>query len=143
MKKQLFYSALTALTLLLTACSGDDNNSTNDSGNQYSTKIVGKWVIYKAVYDGSDPITYEINGECGREILEFSDNKTVSETLYVDFDCSNGVGNEYDWWVVKGGQYVIGYQNSDAGKVITISGNELTVDAQEDWGYIKYYKKVK
>ncbi|MNK07662.1 hypothetical protein D3C87_255780 [compost metagenome] len=143
MKRHLFYSVAIACVLSLTSCSGDDNSSTNGNNNTNNSELIGKWIIYKANYEGSaEPVIYEINGNCGREVLEFSTNKTVVETLYIDSDCNNGTGTEWDWWNMDNSKFGIGYSNSDVSKVITISGNELTLDDWEEWGYKKHYKKV-
>lgn len=133
-----FVTILTALFLI--SCSGgDDSPSTSENGNE----LLGKWVIYKALYDGdTEPIIYEINGDCGREVLEFFENKTVSEFLYVDLDCNNGVGSEWEWWSIGNSKFRMGYSDSDTFKELTFSGNELIFDGSEEWGVIKYYKKV-
>lgn len=142
MIKKMFFATAITLMLLTSGCSGDDNSTDTTNTTDTTAQLVGKWVIYKAKYSGSDPVTYTINGECGREVLEFTVDKTVQENLYQTSDCTNGAGTEWQWWTVSSGKYGMGYSNSDADKLIAINGNELTVDAQENWGYIKYYKKV-
>lgn len=135
-KRILFLSTVIALA----SCSGSDDNS--NSTNLPTSSIVGKWVITKAIHDNSsDTIYYSHNGNCGKEVLEFHPNKTVEETIYVDSNCQNGVGSEFDWWV-NGNGFMIGYQNSDATKNLTIQNNTLFLNGWEEWGYKKYYTKV-
>jgi hypothetical protein len=73
MKRQLFYSAAMALTLLLTACSGDDSNPSVDSGtdpdttNQTPTYALGDTgpgggVIFYMAADGHG---YEVGANLG------------------------------------------------------------------------------
>lgn len=141
MRKSVFYFA-TFFTLILSGCSGDDNSS-SDNNNPNTSQILGKWIIYKAIYEGNtQPVLYEINGSCGREVLEFFDNKTVNEDLYIDSNCTNGVGSEWDWWSLGNSRFAMGYTDSDTFKELTISENELIFDGTEEWGVKKYYKKV-
>lgn len=127
--------------LALAACSGSDD-SAPAANNPDVSQLLGKWVITKAVYEGNaDTTYYQHSGSCGREVLEFHSNKTVEETLYVDSNCQNGAGTEFDWWT-SGSGFKMGYENSDAAKFLSISGSELSLDGWEEWGYKKYYLKV-
>ena len=142
MKKQLLSFVAILTTLFLISCSGGDD-SQSPSENENSNQLLGKWVIYKALYEGdAQPIIYEVNGNCGREVLEFFQNNTVTEDLYLDLNCSNGSGTEWDWWSTGNSKFRMGYSNSDTFKELTVSGNELIFDGWEDWGVKKYYKKV-
>jgi hypothetical protein len=140
MTKQLFRSALLAVTLFLTACSGGDDAPTQVQ-NVDTSQLLGKWVIYRAEYGDSEPILYDINGECGREVLEFYTNGDVLENHFVDEDCMFGVGGTFSWWVLNDGRIAFGAQNSYH-HIITIAGNELVLDGSEEAGYIKYYKRA-
>ena len=141
MKKHLFYSAALAITLFFTACSGDDNDKTIADNPISNTQVVGKWLIYKAVYKNPNKtISYSFNGECAREVLEFTDDKEVSETFYIDDNCKNGGTTYYTWWA-SGDTYQIGNINSFH-HTVTVTDNELIVDASEEADYIKYYKKA-
>lgn len=101
-------------------------------------EITGLWLLYKSDYEG-DITNYEINGTCAKETLEFHSNHTIEEWIYVDEDCINGVGGgvEEIWSLNGNGTY-----NIDTGKTVTISGNQMVVDADAVWGYKKYYTKA-
>ncbi|AXG73839.1 hypothetical protein DVK85_06140 [Flavobacterium arcticum] len=126
--------------LFLTACSGGDD-SPAPVQNTDTTQLLGKWKIYKAEYENSEPVLYESNGACGREILEFQNDGEVSETLYIDDDCQFGGSGSYSWWVLENGAVAMGAQNSYH-HIITVNGNELMVDATQEAGYKKYYNKL-
>lgn len=111
MRKQLFKSAIVAVTLLLTACSGGDDSPVQGQTVDTS-QLLGKWKIYKAVYgEGTEPLLYDTNG-CGKEILDFTNGGEVTETLYVDANCMFGGAGTYSWWVLSGDQIAFGAQNS-------------------------------
>jgi len=133
----------TAMCLLFLSCSGSDDSDSNNGGTDNVSQITGTWVIYKALYQGdAQPTDYDYSGTCGHEVLEFHANKTVSETIYVDSNCQNGAGTEWDWRAAGNSSFIIGYENSETGRTITVSGNEAVMNEMEDWGYIKYYRKV-
>lgn len=137
MKKQLFRSAIIAVALILTACSGGDDSPVQQQ-NVDTSQLLGKWKIYKAVYgEGTEPLLYDTNG-CGKEILEFTNDGEVTETTYVDANCMFGGAGTYSWWVLNNGQVAFGAQNSYH-HIVTVSGNELVLDAREEADYIKYY----
>jgi hypothetical protein len=133
------YTSLAAITLFLTACSGDDD-STTPVQNVDTSQLLGKWIIYKAVYSDGEPTLYESNGTCGREVLEFTNIGEVSETLYADEDCNFGATGTYSWWV-QGGKIAFGAQNSYH-HTVTVDGNNLVLDATDEADYIKYYHKA-
>ena len=139
MKKRLLFSGLTAITMFLSSCSGDDSSAS--SQNTDTAQLLGKWVIDKAVYGNTDPIEYESNGDCGKEVLEFYSDGEVTETIYVDGDCNNGGSGTYSWWVLPNGKIAYGAQNSYH-HTITMNGNNLVLDATEEADYIKYYHKA-
>lgn len=139
MKKRLLFSGLTAITLFFNSCSGDD--STESIQNTDTTQLLGKWVIDKAVYGDSEPILYESDGDCGKEVLEFYNDGEASETIYVDANCMNGGSGSYAWWVLGNGKIAFGAQNSYH-HMVTMNGNNLVLDAREEADYIKYYHKV-
>ncbi|PZO31437.1 MAG: hypothetical protein DCE86_08930 [Flavobacteriaceae bacterium] len=141
MRKRLMYSSLAAITLCLTACSGGDD-SVIPVENLDSSRLLGKWVIEKAIYDSNaDTLYYESNGSCGREVLEFYDDKEVSETFYVDEDCTFGGSGSYSWWSLSGGKFALGNENSFH-HIITVTDNKLYLDGWEEGGFRKYYHKV-
>lgn len=140
MKKLFLFSVM---SLLVLSCSGNDDSDSNGGGADNASHITGTWVIYKAIYDGqTQPINYEYIGICGREVLQFHTDKTVSETIYTNSNCENGASTEWDWWAISNSSFRIGYENSEAGRTITVSGDEAIIDSMEEWGYKKYYKKV-
>jgi hypothetical protein len=140
MKKQLFRSAIIAMALILTACSGGDDSPVQQQ-NVDTSQLLSKWKIYKAVYGaGTEPLLYDTNG-CGKEILEFTNDGEVTETTYVDANCMFGGAGTYSWWVLNNGQVAFGAQNSYH-HIVTVSGNELVLDAREEADYIKYYIRV-
>ena len=137
MIKKLFYLTI---TFALASCSGSDDNS--NIVNPRNPSIVGKWIITKAIYKNSTDTTYYSHSEgCGKEVLEFNSNNTVGETVYVDSDCQNGVGSEFDWWT-SGNSFKVGYQNSDTTKTMFITNGILYFDGWEDWSVRKYYTKI-
>jgi len=140
MKKYLFVPLILTGTVLMSCSSNDDSSPTGANAN--SDLLIGKWVIKKAIYEGATDTTYyEYNLSCGREVLEFNSNRTVEETIYIDSDCQNGAGTEFQWWT-NGSGFRMGYQDSDATMSLSISGSELYMDGLEEWGYRKYYQKV-
>ena len=137
--RKLIYSALTALTLFLVACSGGDD-SPAPVQNIDTSQLLGKWKIYKAVYgEGTEPLLYDTSG-CGKEILEFTNDGDVTETIYIDEDCNFGGRGSYSWWVQDGG-ILFGAHNSYY-HIVTINGDELVLDATQEADYIKYYKRT-
>lgn len=135
-KRVLFLSSV----IVLSSCSGSDDNS--HSTNPPTSSLIGRWVITKAIHDTStDTIYYSHDGNCGKEVLEFHSDRTVEETIYVDSNCQNGVGSEFDWWT-SGNGFKMGYQNSDTSKLLKIANGQLYFDGWEDWGVRKYYVKV-
>lgn len=139
MRKRLMYSSLAVITLFLTACSGGDD-STTPVQDVDTSELIGKWVIYKAVYSDDEPILYESNGTCGREVLEFTSNGEVTDTHYVDEECNNGVTGTFNWWT-QNNTILFGAQNSYH-HTVTVDGNNLILDAREEADYIKYYHKA-
>ncbi|QEE50699.1 hypothetical protein FUA48_14265 [Flavobacterium alkalisoli] len=138
--RKLIALAFTAIIVCFTACSGNDD-SPNSAQNTDTSQLLGKWVIYKGIYgEGTQPILYESNGECGRQILEFNGNGEVTETLYSDNDCNIGVAGTYFWWILDDGNIAFGAPNSYH-HIITISNGELILDASEEADYIKYYHR--
>lgn len=138
MKKLFLFSVM---SIFLLSCSGNDDSDSNNGGND--SQITGTWVLYKAFYEGDlQPTDYEYNGSCGREVLEFHADKTVSETIYLNSNCQNGAGTDWDWWATGNGSFRIGYEGSDSGRTITVSGNEAVMNEMDEWGYVKYYKKA-
>ena len=138
--KRILFTFLIISSLI--SCSNNDDNN-NQITNPTSAQITGKWVIEKAIYDSStDTIYYDINGDCGREVLEFLSNKEVTEFYYLDENCSNGAGTGFDWWNVNASHFRMGYTNSDTFKDLYVNGNKLYFDGWNDWGVRKYYKKV-
>jgi hypothetical protein len=133
---------LIACVLSSAACSSDDSrNIANAEAPFNSSNVVGRWLIYKADYINSNTTTlYTFNGVCAKEVLEFTDNKEVSETFYIDDECSSGGTTYYSWWE-SGDKYQIGNLNSFH-HTMTVTDNELIVDASEEGDYIKYYKKA-
>ncbi|WP_157499530.1 lipocalin family protein [Flavobacterium beibuense] len=101
---------------------------------------MGKWKIYKAVYgQGTEPLFYDISG-CGKEVLEFTNDGEVTETVYSDDDCYFGGTGTYSWWV-EGNEIHYGAQNIYY-HIVTVDGNELVLDATAEADYIKYYKRA-
>lgn len=140
MKKLFLFSVM---SVLLASCSGNDDSDSSNSGTDNVSQITGTWVLYRALYVGDlQPTDYEYNGSCGREVLEFHADKTVSETIYVSSNCQNGAGTDWDWWGTGNATFRIGYEGSDSGRTITVSGNEAVMNEMDEWGYIKYYKKA-
>lgn len=141
MSKHLFRSAILAVILFLTACSGGDD-APAPVQNTSTSQLLGKWIIYKAIHgEGTEPILYESNGTCGREILEFKSNGEVTETHYVDEDCMFGGAGTYSWWILDNGTIAFGAINSYH-HTVTVSGDELVLDARQEVDYIKYYHKA-
>lgn len=140
MVKQLFRSAMLAAFLIMSSCSGGDDAQQVQTQNADISQLIGKWIIYRAEYGDSEPLLYESDGTCGREILEFSSDGEVKESLYIDEDCYNGGIGYYTWWILNG-QIVLGAQNSYHHNV-SITGSQLIVDATEEAGHKKYYNKV-
>ncbi|OYQ46078.1 hypothetical protein CHU92_01670 [Flavobacterium cyanobacteriorum] len=137
MKKKLLGSVLLAVTFLLTACSnGDDAPAPVD--NVDTSQVLGKWIIYKAIYGDAEPELYDSNGTCGREVLEFQSDGEVVDTHYVDEDCMFGGAGTYSWWVLNDGRIAFGAHNSYH-HIVTVTGNELVLDASEEADYVKYY----
>jgi hypothetical protein len=139
MKKRFLFTGFAAFTLFITSCSGDDSPA--PSQNTDTTQLLGKWVINKALYGDTEPILYESDGDCGKEVLEFYSNGEVSETIYVDSNCMNGGTGTYSWWVLPNSKIAYGAQNSYH-HTVTVNGNNLILDATEEAAYIKYYHKV-
>lgn len=138
--KKTFLIPLLSIGLLLAACSGNDN--TSEPVNINSENLVGKWFVTKAIYKGStDTIYYTHTESCGKELLEFQSDHTVQETIYVDSDCRNGVGSEFEWWTSNEGLRM-GYQESETTKRLTVSNDQLFFDGWDDWGVRKYYTKI-
>lgn len=140
MSKHLFRAVIVAVFLFLTACSGGDDSPVQQQ-NVDTSQLLGKWIIYRAEYENSEPFLYEIHGTCGREVLEFYNNGEVLENHYVDDDCYFGVGTTLSWWILPDGNIAYGAQNSYH-HIITITGNELLLDATQEAGYKKYYRKA-
>jgi len=118
--------------------------SRNPTGNSTPnvSNLLGKWILYKAIYEGdAQPTMYDVNGDCGKEVLEFFANKEALEMVYVDANCINGVGTGWDWWS-NGSGFKMGFENSDSAWTISINSNELLLDGWEEWGYKKYYKRA-
>lgn len=129
-----------SLFVILSACSGDNNNS--DLTNPSNTTLIGKWVITKAIYSSStDTIYYTHTESCGKELLEFQSDHTAQETIYVDSDCRNGVGSEFEWWT-SGESFSMGYQESETTKSLIVNNDQLFFDGWDDWGVRKYYIKI-
>lgn len=140
MKKTVLRLFTIAGILFVASCSKNDDIA---STNLTSVQITGKWIIEKAIYDSSsDTIYYSINGQCGKEILEFNSNKLVTETIYIDENCNNGATTEFDWWNVDASHFRFGYTNSDTYKDLYINENKLYFDGWNDWGVRKYYIKL-
>lgn len=141
MKKQVFGLAMLAVFIGAVGCSGSDDNQ-EQVQNSDPSKLLGKWVIEKAIYEeDADTTYYQSNGSCGREVLEFYEDKEVSETLYVDEDCNFGATGSYRWWSLSGGKFALGNENSFH-HTITITGNKLYLDGWEEGGFRKYYHKA-
>lgn len=140
MRKHLFTLAIAATSLILTSCSSEEDSPLQEQ-NVDTSQLLGKWIIYRAEYEDSEPLHYEINGTCGREVLEFYTDGEVSENHYVDEDCYFGVGTILTWWVREDGKIAFGAQNSWQ-HTITITGSELVLDGSEEAGYIKYYRRA-
>ena len=140
MRKQLFRSALAALILCFISCS-DGDDAPAPVQNTDTSQLLGKWIIYKAVYGNEEPELYESNNTCGREVLDFQSDGEVSETHYVDEDCYNGVAGTYSWWVLNDGQIAFGAHNSYH-HIFTVTGDELVLDARAEVDYIKYYHRA-
>ncbi|MFY0482441.1 lipocalin family protein [Flavobacterium sp. PLA-1-15] len=118
------------------------SRSPTGNNNPNVSTLLGKWILYKAIYEGeSQPTMYDINGDCGKEVLEFFANKEAFEMIYIDSNCNNGVGTGWDWWS-SGSVFKMGFENSDSVWTVSINGNELLLDGWQDWGYKKYYKKA-
>lgn len=140
MRKQLFKSAIIAVALLLTGCSGGDD-APAPVQNTDTSQLLGEWKIYKAIYgEGTEPLLYETDG-CGKEILEFTSDGEVTETSYVDADCMFGGTATFSWWVLNDGRIALGAQNSYH-HYVTVTDNELVLDAREEADYIKYYIRI-
>lgn len=141
MTKKLLGLAFLTLAIGITACSGGDDSPTPVQ-NTDTSQLLGKWIIHKAVYgEGTEPLLYDSNGTCGKEILEFTNDGEVTETTYVDEDCHNGATGTYSWWSLSGGKFALGAVNSYH-HIVTITGDELVLDAREESDYIKYYHKT-
>nr|WP_322626462.1 hypothetical protein [uncultured Flavobacterium sp.] len=139
MKRKLFLSTILFVVIAIASCSGDDSPSSTQ--NTDTSQLMGKWIIYKAAYQNSEPTLYESNGTCGREILQFYTDGEVTETIYMDDDCNNGGMASYSWWVLSGGEIAFGAQNSYH-HIVKVNGNDLVLDASEEAGYIKYFHKA-
>lgn len=140
MRRKLLFTVLSVITLLFASCSGNDD-STESTENTNTSQLLGKWVIDKAIYGDSELILYDSDGDCGKEVLEFYNDGEVSETIYIDGDCMNGGSGSYAWWVLNNGDIALGAENSYH-HTVTVSGNNLVLDATEEADYIKYYHKV-
>ena len=140
MKKLFLFSVM---SVLLSSCGGNDDSDSNNGGTDNVSQITGTWVLYKALYEGDlQPTDYEYDGSCGREVLQFHADKTVSETVYMSSNCQNGGSTDWDWWATGNGSFRIGYENSDASRRFTLNGNEAVISEMDEYGYVKYYKKA-
>jgi hypothetical protein len=109
--------------------------------------IVGKWIIYKAVY-GETVYQYEINGQCGQESLEFLPKKSYSNsvmnTFYSNSDCTGFSSNRLGTWVkADDGVYNIYDTSTVPYWTLSLSSNEIKVtELISSTSLIKYYKKA-
>ncbi|MFM2212915.1 MAG: hypothetical protein RL427_178 [Bacteroidota bacterium] len=138
MKKTILY----LLTLIsLTCCSSSDSPAVDP--------IVGKWFIYKTVYETDGNINavynYDIHEQCGAESLEVSSaNNYIVETYYTNEDCTgfSATGGWY-WSNEDDGNYNI-FQSGQTipQRNAVLNGDDLIVTEPDNITVVKYYKKV-
>lgn len=113
--------------------------------------IIGKWIIYKAEYSGGATYNFDINGQCGAESLEMSQQgvfKPVTETYYTNEDCTtfNSTGT-WVWKKETDGTYGIydSGQTIPERNLVFLNENEIKVtepDYITDITVIKYYRRA-
>lgn len=137
MKKTVLY-LLTLITL--TCCSSSDSPAVDP--------IVGKWIIYKIVYETNGNIDsvyeYDIHDQCGAESLEMSAINYIVETYYTNEDCTGFTATGGWYWSTEDN---INYNIYQSGQTIpertaVLNGDDLVVTEPDFITTVKYYKKV-
>ena len=128
---------LLLLTILLLSCSSDTSTTPDP--------IIGKWIIFKAVYENS-VYEFEINGACGQQSLEMPPGNYpfVTETFYANADCSGYTANtDWEWKSEGNGRYsiyVLGQTVPE--RTVVLTNNEIKVTEPDIITVIKYYRRV-
>lgn len=126
---------LLIFTVIALSCNSDDSPP---------DPILGKWMVFKAVYENA-VYEYEINGQCGQELLEILDYyNDVAQTYYSNDDCS-GYSTTRPWyWTNEGNNR---YTFRSVGQIppertVVLNGNEIQVTESEDITVTKYYRRI-
>jgi hypothetical protein len=138
MKKTILY-LLTLITL--TCCSSSDSPAIDP--------IVGKWFIYKTVYETDGNINavynYDIHEQCGAESLAISSaNNYIIETYYTNEDCSGFTATGGWYWSTEDQMNYTIYQSGQTipERTAVLNGDDLVVTTPDNITMVKYYKKV-
>jgi len=140
MKKTILF----LLTVLLLACNSDDNN---DNPVIIPDVILGRWIIYKTVYEETTVYEHEINGQCGQEALEMLADKNVTyvtETFYSNADCTGFTATtNWKWVKTADGVYDI-YRSTSLvpERTLILTGSEIKVTTPGNVTVVKYYKRA-
>lgn len=134
------------LILILIAAVALSCNSSSDTTP--TDAIIGKWIVYRVEYSGGAIYNYDINGQCGVESLNMSQQgiyKPVIQTYYTNEDCTTfnatGIGV---WKKETDGTYGIydSGQTIPGRNLVFLNNNEIKVTEPDLITVIKYYRRV-
>lgn len=137
----------TVIFLLIFIALSCNSSSENDNPIDAIDAIIGKWIIYKTEYVNGATYNYEINGQCGAESLEMSQQgvfKQVIETYYTNEDCTAFTSNGWVWEKETSGTYGI-YETGltiPERNLVFLTENEIKVTKPDIITVIKYYRKA-
>ena len=121
-------------------------NSSSDG--TLTDAIIGKWIIYKTEYSGGAIYNYDINGQCGAESLEMSQQgiyKPVIETYYTSEDCTSFNSTGMRVWKKETNDTYNIYETGQTipeRNLVFLNENEIKVTEPDLITVIKYYRRI-